>query len=89
MAVVFDTNIIVSAVLYGGVPRMAVRASAKVDICIITSPALQQELERILSQKFDLSPEIFSDLLSEMLPLLRVVEPEISINILRDKRVCR
>ena len=68
---------------------MAVRASAKVDICIITSPALQQELERILSQKFDLSPEIFSDLLSEMLPLLRVVEPEISINILRDKRVCR
>ena len=51
MRVLLDTNVIVSALLWGGVPYKLIEAAAAGEIELITSPALLTELRRVLARE--------------------------------------
>ena len=51
MRVVLDTNVVVSALLWGGVPYKLIEAAAAGEIELITSPALLTELRNVLSRE--------------------------------------
>jgi uncharacterized protein len=51
MRVVLDTNIVVSALLWGGVPYRLLQAAAAGDILLFTSAALLEELRDVLGRE--------------------------------------
>ena len=50
MRVVFDTNTVVSALLWGGIPRKAIELAAAEQIVILSSESLLNELARVLAR---------------------------------------
>lgn len=54
MRVLLDTNILVSAVLFGGLPRELVRRALRGEFVVVTSAPLMLEFEEILCERFGL-----------------------------------
>lgn len=51
MRFVLDTNVVVSALVWGGVPYKLIEAAAAGDIELVTSPALLAELRDVLGRE--------------------------------------
>lgn len=52
MRVVLDTNVLVSAIVFGGLPGEIVKLTAQTYLRTILSPAIIEELRRVLREKF-------------------------------------
>lgn len=50
MRLLLDTNVVVSALIWGGLPRQLIEAAATGDIDLVTSPALLAELDEVLGR---------------------------------------
>ena len=82
--VILDTNILISALGLGGIPRKVFILALEKKILAVTSPILIAELREVISKKF---PK-----LSQHLPAIErvikdsflIVQPETIINILKD-----
>lgn len=84
MRVLLDTNVIVSAILFGGVPRQLFEAALTGDPEVVTSPALMSELESILIRKFRFRSTVAASTRSEFELLAEVVEPVEVARVLSD-----
>jgi len=82
--VLLDTNVIISAILFGGIPRQTLEAVLIGDLELVTSPALLTELESILVRKFEFRGTAAASVRSEMESIAELVEPEEIPPILRD-----
>ena len=51
MRIVLDTNVVVSALLWGGTPYKLVEAAVEGDLVLCTSPALLVELRTVLTRE--------------------------------------
>lgn len=84
MRAVFDTNVLISAVLFGGIPRRLLVWAIQGEIHLVTSSALLDELEHTLSdEKFAYGRLAARATRSEIESLAEVVEPT------EVPRVCR
>lgn len=83
--VVLDTNILVSALVYGGNPIKVLLFALNKRIQVITSPILLSELTDIISKKFPLSLEDMHLLEKEMQKNFVIVHPSKILNIVRDE----
>ena len=54
--IVFDTNIYISAFLYGGRPRGALELARSGQVQLLISMPLKLELQRVLRDKFNFTP---------------------------------
>ena len=52
MRVVFDTNVLISALVYGGLPREPLTRVFRGELTLVTSAALMDELEEVLIVRF-------------------------------------
>lgn len=52
LRVVLDTNVVVSGLLFGGPPRRLLQLALEGAVEAVTSPALEEELRRVLELKF-------------------------------------
>ncbi len=78
---VIDTNITVSGLLFGGLPLKIIRAALARRFEWVTSPALIDELERVLrSEKFALSDHEIQALTTPILGMAEIIVPEKTIN---------
>lgn len=89
MRVVVDTNIVVSAFLWGGNPRAILDAARREEIALFTSAALIAELEDVLSrEKFSKRVLQVGSSVSEMaadyLTLAHLVLPTSHPSVVRD-----
>lgn len=75
MRALLDTNVVISAVLFGGLPRQILKAALEGGLDVITSPALLAELERVLTRKFAFNSTTAASIRSELEALGRVIEP--------------
>lgn len=83
--VVLDTNILTSALVYGGKPKKILRLALEKRIQVVTSSILQAELTDIIVKKFPLSLEDMYLLKTEMQKSFVVVNPCIALDVARDK----
>jgi putative PIN family toxin of toxin-antitoxin system len=72
--VVLDTNVIVSALLFGGYPERVFLAGLRGEIQLLTSHALLQELESVLHKKFKLNMRLVKDMLQLFKAVAEIVE---------------
>lgn len=85
MRVVLDTNVLVSAVVFGGPPGRIIGFASQGRLRLVLSPATIDEFRRVLRGKFrfpDAAVYRAETLLRKV--SLPVVEPEVSVDVLRD-----
>ncbi len=83
--VLLDTNIIISAIGFGGKPREILTLVLEKRISAITSPVLLAELEDIIFKKFPpLSPE-YKKIEKLIRKKFKIVEPKKTLQIVKDK----
>jgi putative PIN family toxin of toxin-antitoxin system len=82
--VLLDTNVLASAILFGGIPRTLLERGIRGELDLVTSPALMGELEELLGRKFGFPPDAARQVRSELELVADVVRPRSVPQILRD-----
>lgn len=84
MRVLLDTNVLVSAVLFGGLPRRLLQRALRGEFEVVTSPRLMAEFEEILTARFGLPAEIAEAARSEYEQVALLVRPRRVPRVVRD-----
>lgn len=84
MRVVADTNIYISALMFGGLPDVFLKQAFQGAFLLVTSPALLDELDEKLRQKFEVSPEDADAIRIRLEEIAHVVRPDMTLDIIKD-----
>lgn len=85
MKVVLDTNVILSAILFGGKPRRVLEAATAGQVKMYISEALLSELEGVLRrQKFGLDAVVVGTIVAELTSTAEVVQPTSHVSVITD-----
>ena len=80
---VIDTNIVVSGLLFGGIPYRVVRAAINRKFIHVTSLPLMTEIEKVIrSKKFGLTHKEADFLLNPFFDRASIVVPTLDINVI-------
>ena len=74
MRVVADTNILVSALLFGGTSEQVFLAGLRGEIQLLTSLPLLKEFEKVLKEKFKLNIHLVREIIEEVMEVAEIVE---------------
>lgn len=77
--VVFDTNVFISAILFGGVPREILELAREGKIQLVTSREILLELSKKLHEKFEWGQEEVEELIQGIGVFAEVVIPGVKI----------
>jgi putative PIN family toxin of toxin-antitoxin system len=80
--VVADTNVIISALLFGGSPEQIFLAGLRGEIQLIISPPILKELEKVLNGKFKLSAGFVKDMLDFIEDVAEIVQTTSRIKVI-------
>jgi putative PIN family toxin of toxin-antitoxin system len=84
MRIVADTNVIVSALVFGGVPRGVLELAEAGRCELFYSEAIQLEVRRVLTEKFAWAPPILQQILPPLWDMGELVVPHIAVRVVRD-----
>jgi len=82
--VVADTNIYISALLFGGLPGTFLDLALLGAFTLVVSRVLLTELEETLRRKFALSPSDITAIRAKLASVVVVVEPQVVLNVVVD-----
>jgi putative PIN family toxin of toxin-antitoxin system len=78
--VVLDTNIYISGFVFRGKPAHLLQRAESSEFCLLTSRAIRQETERVLSEKFKWSPIMIAAVCMPLWRASQNIEPSIAID---------
>jgi putative PIN family toxin of toxin-antitoxin system len=82
LKVVLDTNVLISAILFGGKPRQILEKAIRGEIRLCLSEPILEELKGVLQRsKFDYAPEMIQFILTELTAIAHFVNPSEIINV--------
>ena len=82
LRVVLDTNVLISAILFGGKPRKILEKAIRGEIRLCLSEPILEELKGVLQRsKFDYSPEMIQIILTELTGVSDFVNPSKTIDV--------
>jgi len=82
LKVVLDTNILISAILFGGKPRRILEKAIRGEIRLCISEPILDELKGVLQRsKFDYSPEMIQVILKELMGVSDFVNASKTIDV--------
>lgn len=82
--VVLDSNILISAYVFGGKPEIILKLAISKKIQCITSPTLISEFLDVLRKKFKVTEPDILELQNEIEDLSEIVYPTQTLNIVKD-----
>jgi len=82
LKVVIDTNVIISALLFGGQPAEVLRLARKQEIQNITSPAILDEIQGVLIRKFLWEPKLAKETRRWVASFSEMVEPVETVSVI-------
>ena len=83
--VVLDSNVIISAILFGGSPADIFERIISRKIVGVSSHVLMEELERVFRKKFSYSDEALTLIQKKLLRAFILVVPKEKISVLKDE----
>jgi len=84
MRIVADTNVIVSALVFGGLPRQVLDLAGAGMYSLYFSPSIQAEVERILAEKFGWGAEKVQTSTRTLWSFGNRVDPAIALDVITD-----
>jgi putative PIN family toxin of toxin-antitoxin system len=82
--VVFDSNVYISALLFGGTPRDLIALAENGQVQVFISEPLKGEVERVLATKFAWPADRIENALSHLWALTQTVIPSEGLNDCKD-----
>ncbi len=82
LRVVIDTNVVVSALNFGGNPKVVLELARKNRIQNITSPFILNEVEKVLTQKLGWQMEVTREVVSDFHNFSHVVDPPETLDVI-------
>ncbi len=80
--VVLDTNVLISAILFGGKPRQILEKAIRGETRLCLSDPIPEEIKGVLQRlKFDYSPEMIQFILTELMGIAHFVNPSETIDV--------
>jgi uncharacterized protein len=77
MKIVIDTNVVLSAILFGGKPRLVLESALSSRVRMFVSEPMIAELQRVLRRpKFGFGAELVQTIVSEVAAAAEWVEPD-------------
>lgn len=76
MRLLLDTNVLVSAVLFGGLPQSLVEQAFRGEYELVTSEALVDEFEEVLRERFARPPLVARALREELASIADISRPQ-------------
>ncbi len=83
--VVFDSNVYVSAFVFGGKPARLWRAMLEEEVHLVVSPAVLAEVARVLGDKFEVTPARVESLVRQVVRAADIVEPVNRLEVVGDE----
>lgn len=84
MKVVLDTNVYISAILFGGNCEEILWLAAQRSFELVISKSIILEIEVVLKEKFKWSKKQVSDALTYLRNISTVIKPNISLSVIKD-----
>jgi putative PIN family toxin of toxin-antitoxin system len=88
LRVVIDTNILISAIFWGGKPKRLLNSVRRGEVIFLTTETLLAELREVLTSKdrpFRLSDKDTNIIIDHLGRIAHLVSPTIKINVCRDE----
>ncbi len=85
LKVVLDTNILISAIAFGGKPEEVLNLVLDEKIIAVTSPILLAEFQEVYNKNFPLKFVDFELTLERIEEIFKMVKPKRSLKIVRDE----
>src|SRR5205823_4513569 len=82
---VLDSNEYISAVVFGGIPRDLLERAERGEFDLVMSAHIRQEVERVLSDKFEWSLERIAQALDPLWEIAHFVTPQEIVSASRDE----
>ena len=86
LKVVFDTNIYISAILFGGNPRQILELARKKEIKLFVSKSILLEIALKLRVKFDWEEYEIQEVIKGISKFAKVVSPKKKIKLIKDDK---
>lgn len=83
LKVILDTNVLISAILFGGKPQKVFNLAITEQVEVYTTTTLLDELRQVLIEKFRFTPEEVNLILKEFLEFVKVVKPTIKLQVIK------
>jgi len=85
MKVVLDTNILISAIAFGGMPRIILEKVTKGDIQLVLSDPILEEVQGVLlGKKFRYPAHIVVEIAQQLISLAEIVYPKEAISVIKN-----
>lgn len=84
LRVVIDTNVIISALNFGGNPKAVLELPRKRHIRNTTSPFIINEIERVLTRKFGWQMDVTREVINDIPGFSHVVNPPETIAVIKN-----
>jgi putative PIN family toxin of toxin-antitoxin system len=84
IAAVCDSNVYISAIVFGGVPRDVVVLGELVQVRLLISPRLVSEVEGVLARKFAWEQRRVRQICRPLWESARLVKPATDVSVCRD-----
>ncbi len=82
--IVLDTNVLISAILFGGKPRRVLDLVISGSIDCTLSTAILDELRAVLEcPKFGFSPNVCLHIIEELHGICDIISPSVSVDVIR------
>ena len=85
MRIVLDTNVLVSALLFGGIPQEIIDLVSEGEVQLVISPPLFSELKEVLEEKFNLSRARTGQHLADLWAVAHIVTPRKKVRVFAGK----
>jgi uncharacterized protein len=82
--VVADTNVFISALMFGGLPGSFLDLVLLRSVQLVTSPALLDELDEKLRLKFEVAPDDAGAIRAKLENSALIVTPSIAVEVVKD-----
>jgi len=82
--VVFDTNVYISALMFGGVPGSLLDLALLQSFLLVVSPALLDELDEKLREKFEVAAEDAAIIRDKLESVAEIVRPDMVLQVITD-----
>jgi putative PIN family toxin of toxin-antitoxin system len=82
--VVFDTNVYISALMFGGLPGSLLDLAFLQSFVLVISPALMDELDEKLLLKFEVSAEDAAIIRAKLEGNAEIVMPDVVLDVIED-----
>lgn len=84
LKVVFDTNIYLSAIIFGGNPRQCLELARRKEFILFSSKAILLELAKTLQDKFFWSHKETQEVIKGLAIFTKVISPKTRMNFIKD-----